>query len=441
MQSNANQEQIQQILMQGFQANIDLLGRQNEAIKYIGDGIQSMAGEMLTQRRVLEDSQQILKEMLDAIQNPNAIEASEKAKQGSSNIIDAKDLSKDRADRLLSEAVELLKESIGINDYDYKAHFDLAWLYSFYLNDLEKAEYHFDTATLRSINKDKKFAAYSLRHLADTRKLLGRIDGALDAITEAEDLENGENLETKYEHARYLVALNKDDEAVEKLKDIVEKNPVYYVQIENEPEFTNKSKISMMLNELLSGKRAGFTKHVDSLVEKLKRKYRTTVEKDKLDSHIKTKKTANIKTINNLSFVELTRKVNDDFLIDDLGWITEEDMKEQRRGLRNTIIAITVTSLVIAFFIGVLVLGYLGITNHYSNDWGGILSQTFYSSLMIGVVVVPLGAIIGLSDGEFFGGAFVGAIFAIILGVTYIVVVGDLLYFEIVSDIPYLKEI
>ena len=247
VESNANQEHIQNILIQGFQASITNLSN-------IQDGIKDMAGELVRQNGYLTESNQLLKELLQSIQNPKAIEAAEMANQARTNIQDAKELSKDRADRLLSEAMSLLDESISINDYDYRAHFDLGWLYAFYKNDLEKAQYHFDTSVLRSIKRDKHFAALALRHLADSQWLQKKTDEAITSIEEAEDLENSDNLETRYEHVRYLVSNNDGGNASTKLIDIIKSNPVYYVQARSDGVLVGDDQVTSALDGLKNEK-------------------------------------------------------------------------------------------------------------------------------------------------------------------------------------------
>lgn len=336
MQANKQGEEIKDVLIQGIQINLDLLGEQNDLIKkqhsllgYVGEGVQNMVDELQEQRKVLNNSQIILKEMLDSIKNPRATEAAEKSRQAERNMYDAKELSKTRAERLLSEAVDLLNESIMLNDYDYEAHFNLGWLYSFYLNDLEKADEHFDTATLRSINRDKKFAAYSLRHLADVRIHAGDYDGALAAIAEAEELDV-DNIETKYEYARYLLLAGRDDAAGDKLKETIEINPSYHALASLERDFNRSDKIQRLLNHMLDRIRSKFSDLFDSKANEIKDKYYDALDKNDLHDYLDKKKSEFEVTNNKRGYYEM---VTDDGILEivDLEWKTERDVERERK--------------------------------------------------------------------------------------------------------------
>ena len=335
-QSNANQQQIQEVLIQGFQANIDTVGMQNQELANIGQGIEamgesflSMAKEIVAQRNTLENSNQLLGEMLESIKNPRAVEAAEKARQAHTNILDAKNLSKDRAKRLLDEAVSLLDESVKINSYDYKAHFDLGWLYSFYLNDLKKAEDHFDTAVLISISHDKDFAIYALRFLADTYKLLRSADRALASINEALELDEEQSLDTQYEQVKYLINTGKTTQAVEILEQIIKEDAIYYTQTLLDSELHNQS-VKESLNAILKEERKRHIEYIKNLSDELLNIYYDVVDKEKIISEIKEEgRQLFNKMTNNSSYLELINIDLRSYGLTDKHWLTKREIQKK----------------------------------------------------------------------------------------------------------------
>jgi hypothetical protein len=194
----SSQEETENILIHGLQSNVEL-GKQLvfKELSGIKEGVRLMAKEMADLKKVLDGSQQILHDILESVKSPGAVKAAEYSRQAAQNIMDSLHMNEKRANRLLSETVTLLKKAVKINDYDYKAHFDLGWLHDYYLHDLKGAEYHYDTAALRSLRKDQHFAVLSLRHLAEVKRILGDKKGALEAILEASQLDDGRAYEVR----------------------------------------------------------------------------------------------------------------------------------------------------------------------------------------------------------------------------------------------------
>lgn len=253
---NANQEVTNSIIYDGFKTSIEMMG-------ILNDGINAIISEISIQNETLSESKKILSDILDGIKNPRAVEASEKARQAANNMSDACHLGdSDRSGRLFDEAIDLLKQSIEINDYDYKAHFDMGWLCFYYLNDPKKAEYHYDTAVLRSIRKDVGFATFSLRHLAETRIILQDYNGALKAISEACELSNNSNNECLYEFIKILFLNNNDEDANKHFRILIQRNGAYFIAARHDNRLLGNKKFQADLLDIFNKK---LQKYIDNL--------------------------------------------------------------------------------------------------------------------------------------------------------------------------------
>ena len=219
--SNKSLNDIRESMYESLKINAKILN-----INYqISNTLDSIAELTFNNYQQVKKTNDILKEILETLKNPNAIVANEKARLASQNIIDAKSLSEERSAKLLDESLKFLEEAISINPVDYKAHFELGWLYSFYKNDFIKAEECFDNAVIRSLNNDKVFAVFALRHLADTRQNLGLSKKALIAIQEAVDLNTGDIFQTNFEYIQHLVKDGNVSEAKKIIISIIDSDP------------------------------------------------------------------------------------------------------------------------------------------------------------------------------------------------------------------------
>jgi tetratricopeptide (TPR) repeat protein len=232
---------------QGARLNSEILN-----INYkINGNLEEIAKYAYENHNAIRNTNEILSQILDTLKNPTAVSASEKARIASQNIVEAKSMKEERACKLLDEAIEYLEEAISISPVDYKAHFDLGWVYSFYKEDLNKAEQCFDNAVLRSIQKDKGFAVFALRHLADTRQMLGSRDAALEAIEEAVELQAGDVLQTKIEYAQHLINSEDHDKAKSVIKDVIQSYEQAFDVVYTDPIISGSKIISSALEDAL----------------------------------------------------------------------------------------------------------------------------------------------------------------------------------------------
>lgn len=292
--SQKTQQETQHILREGFQANLNMQAqhfnltrrgfeemdfqmrqiahgleslndnviegfkRTEEQLNNLREGVQKgftiLGAGIAKQIEMIENSNKKLDKIIKTLQSPRATEARELAQRAAINIKEALSMNEERAKRLINEAYQLLQESITIYDYDYKAHFDYGWICSFFLGEHEKAEYHFDTAVLRSLNHDPAFAVYSLRHLAETRRDLNEFSEAIEAAQEALDLDKGQTIHIQFDLARYLALAGHISKSCEYLESLINLHPEYYLQVIAEPDLFCNREIASFLQQLFDNK-------------------------------------------------------------------------------------------------------------------------------------------------------------------------------------------
>lgn len=265
---NQSLSNIEQYIQFGIVSNAKNLQSINKNLSNINLnislGFENIANNLRKTTDLLNNSNLILKGILEALITPETTKAKEKARLANQNIKDALNLRSDRAKILLDEAEDLLKESIKISPFDFRAHFDLGYLYSFYRRNFKKAEKNFNNAVLRSLSKDSNFATYSLRHLADARKHLGNLDSALSAIQEAYEI-NGSDYQIQFEYVQYLILNNLIDKANDLVCDLVGKNPNYFDISLTDPIIATENEI---LNNLFALRNEKIENSTNSLIEK-----------------------------------------------------------------------------------------------------------------------------------------------------------------------------
>lgn len=244
---------IEQFVKYGVISNAQNLQKINanlSKLNYnISLGFENIANDIKQTNRLLKSSNLILQNILEALITPEMTRAKEKARLASQNIKDALSLRRDRAKILLDEAEILLQQSIEISPFDFRAHFDLGYLYSFYRKDFKNAKKSFKNAVLRSLSKDKTFAAYSLRHLADTHKKLNNYYDGLLAIQEAFEIDVNNN-KIQFEYAQYLILNKKINEADNVIYNLVSENPDYFDIAITDPIIVKENDILDRLFEL-----------------------------------------------------------------------------------------------------------------------------------------------------------------------------------------------
>lgn len=145
------------------------------------------------------------------------------------------------------DAESLLKQVLKHEPKDYQSHFELGWIYLFFLDDYSKASKHFLAAHENSKASNKLFSIFALRHLAKAYYHLEDYIAAEETMAEVVNSALHPDPEYQYEYARYLAVANEMKLSSLYLEQAIEKLPIYYTQATAEPDFKNKGIISRLL--------------------------------------------------------------------------------------------------------------------------------------------------------------------------------------------------
>ncbi len=157
----------------------------------------------------------------------------------------------------------LLRDAVNTNIKNYRAHFELAWIYLTVLESLAEAEYHFKIATRYALEQgDVLFAHFAKRHLADACYSQAKFSEAVEHSLAVLHYDAETDLESRYEHIRYLAAAGEIESATQKLSALVSASPVYYVQAQAEPDFRQHTMVRSMLFDLRQARVDRITHHV-----------------------------------------------------------------------------------------------------------------------------------------------------------------------------------
>jgi tetratricopeptide (TPR) repeat protein len=156
------------------------------------------------------------------------------------------------ASQRVSLAEYMLKEALDVNERDYRAHFELGWIYLFMLGRLNDAVTHFGQAAIHARQFNPDFENFALRHLADACYGAKDYSSAVEVCQRAIHQSGTDDIEGWYEYSRYLAADGEQSLAAQRLSHVVARSPVYYVQAQAEPDFAGKVEISSMLQDMRS---------------------------------------------------------------------------------------------------------------------------------------------------------------------------------------------
>lgn len=254
-----NVAEIRHLVRENLRLNSEVLQVSRKALQVsnqllqvsykISERLDRVETELRAQTHAMDTTNRVLSEIAQTLQNPRAVEAAERARIAANNIAEAQSMSESRAKRLLDEAFDLLTESLEIHPFDHKANFDLAWLYQFYKHDLAQAEAFYDTAVLRALKKDAPFAVFALRHLAEVRSQRGDVKGALEALQEAREVKNTEQV--SIELGRCLVRDGQDEHALGLLSGVLGRSTDYFEVLLLDPIIGQSPTVLRMLEDRL----------------------------------------------------------------------------------------------------------------------------------------------------------------------------------------------
>jgi tetratricopeptide (TPR) repeat protein len=147
-------------------------------------------------------------------------------------------------------AEHMLKDALSVNGRNYRAHFELGWIYLFLFGKLPEAISHFGQAAVYAQAHDPAFALFAQRHLADACYGAGDYSAAIEISLGVVNQSRQDDLESLYECSRYLSAEGESREAAKRLSAVVARSPVYYLQAQVEPDFAGNGEIGGMLRDL-----------------------------------------------------------------------------------------------------------------------------------------------------------------------------------------------
>ena len=231
-------EGIYKTLSRGIRTNLRKIGSEEDVVQSLRPQLEHLASHLSLQTLQLVQARQHLHSNLEHLtQTPHTLTPS------------ASLAPSDFAQQL--QAVEAcLFESLYLNAQDYRAHFELGWLYLFLLDKLPQACTHFALASQQAQISDPQFAVFALRHLADTHYGLGDYSYAIETALQGLHQQAQPDLEQAYECARYLAIAGEHNQATQRLAKIVITSPVYYVQAQAEPDFAHNAEVTTLLQDL-----------------------------------------------------------------------------------------------------------------------------------------------------------------------------------------------
>ena len=299
---------------------------------------------------------------------------------------------------------------------------------------------------------------------------------------------NNSTLEMYYQRAKYLYNNDEKKKAAQELEIIIDKDAKYYTRVDTELDFQDNESIKKMLRDLLKSRKLYFVDFITKQYVSLERKYSTAINIVDLRYHLVNERDSLLYKVNNCSFFELSKINTTSLKITDLGWETREsverkkleklqkeekekkEIKEQEERerfereeaeleeifhqkllherLENEKkyhrFVVVFSLLVSVFFIYLLVTGFLGILFYVNGSYADMFRQLVFSSFLIGVFVMPVTLVIDWFDSVYFDSddfskcCLVGAGYSIVLGFVYLLIIGNLLSWGVVDNIPFL---
>ncbi|MFI0399162.1 MAG: hypothetical protein ACH34X_08785 [Thiolinea sp.] len=246
-------ESVYTLLDAGLRNNLRTIGAKDEIIFSLRPQLEGVAGRMSAQGQRLSREREVLREQLSKqVQRGfQAYRAEVEADLANLKLSESLALEQKTGYESVVTAEYLLRDAVTTNVKNYRAHFELAWIYLTVLESLVQAEYHFQIATKYALEQgDVLFAHFAKRHLADACYSQDKFSEAVEHSLEVLHYNAGTDLESRYEHIRYLAAAGEVEQATQKLSTLVSASPVYYVQAQAEPDFRQYTSVRCMLFDL-----------------------------------------------------------------------------------------------------------------------------------------------------------------------------------------------
>lgn len=243
---------IYSLLDAGIRNNLRKFGSAEDVLHSLRPQLEVLASHVSMQGLRLVQSREDLRKQLQADGKAGfgfyraGVEADFASKQLSESLL----VQGNDAQQRVATAEFMLKQALSVNQRNYRAHFELGWIYLFLLGRLDEAACHFAQAASLAEKDDPVFAAFALRHLADTRYGLQDHGNAVEAAFAALKLGSQPDMENLYECSRYLAMAGDKNAAARQLAQVVARSPLYYVQAQVEPDFGDAQEIKVVLRDL-----------------------------------------------------------------------------------------------------------------------------------------------------------------------------------------------
>ncbi len=248
-----NRESICALLSAGLQHNLRNTGGNSEVLNSLRPQLEGVAnrinvqGFRLQRVRELADSQLALKSR----EGYSAYRAELGLVFANRKLSESLVLQSTQAYDSVLTAAHTLKNALQVDHRNYRAHFELGWMYLCLLDSLEHAEFHLACAArLAWDEQDHEFSVFAMRHLGDACYSQQKYDKAIHIAKEVIRVAPQPDREHLYECARYMAAGGEVKAATHRLAAIVNQDPAYYVQAQIEPDFNQHAEIKDMLYEL-----------------------------------------------------------------------------------------------------------------------------------------------------------------------------------------------
>lgn len=247
-------QHVYSLLDAGLRSNLRKAGGADDVLHSLRPQLETLASHVSVQGlSLMQGREDLRKQLLARSQGSFSLyRASMGADFASKKLAESLVAEGQAAQQRVILAEHMLHDAVAANADNYRAHFELGWMYLFLLGKLERAATHFQAAVQHAQLLDPAFAQFARRHLADAYYGNGQFSAAVETALHATHALGLDDMESAYECARYLAAEGANNAAAERLAQVVARSPVYYVQAQMEPDFANNTEIGGMLRDLRS---------------------------------------------------------------------------------------------------------------------------------------------------------------------------------------------
>ena len=247
-------QDITRLLDKGIRGNLHRSGENDAVMPGLQAHLEWQAATVFTQSQALsQDKERLRKQLLADSQGSFSLyRAGMGADFASKQLSESLVVSAADAQQRVLLAERMLNDALSANEYNYRAHFELGWMYLFLLDKLPEAAFHLNIAVQQAEPCNPLFAQFARRHLADAWYGLQEFGKAAELALSVLPHAVPGDLEVRYELSRYLAAGGETQAAAQQLAQVVGRSPLYYVQAQAEPDFAGKPELAGVLQDLRS---------------------------------------------------------------------------------------------------------------------------------------------------------------------------------------------